>query len=213
MPTAKIGDVRSIMRSRDKVSRYYSRRRRGGLAIPGKSAWCRFLSKRFRTIIFDCRGTGHSSKPDHGYTIEQFAKDCAGLLEHLKIRALPRGGFCAGRADRSGASDSSGLIGRDFDDCRRRRRNESDGRRAARGAQHRRRGDSRARLRAFIRGHIENTHMAFNAKFFATIRKWSRRFPTRCGNGKRAPSSIAIISTRGAPGIPSAMRRRSRCRR
>ena len=45
-----------------------------------------FLSRRFRTIIFDCRGTGYSSKPDHGYTIEQFAKDCAALLAHLKIR-------------------------------------------------------------------------------------------------------------------------------
>ncbi|HEX9453380.1 MAG TPA: alpha/beta hydrolase, partial [Candidatus Binatia bacterium] len=44
-----------------------------------------FLSNRYRTIIFDCRGTGYSSKPDHGYTIEQFAKDCAGLLQHLDI--------------------------------------------------------------------------------------------------------------------------------
>jgi pimeloyl-ACP methyl ester carboxylesterase len=44
-----------------------------------------FLSQRYRTIIFDCRGTGFTSKPDHGYTISQFAQDCAGLLEYLKI--------------------------------------------------------------------------------------------------------------------------------
>ena len=31
-------------------------------------------------IIFDPRGTGYSSKPDHGYTIAQFAKDSLALL-------------------------------------------------------------------------------------------------------------------------------------
>ncbi len=64
-----------------------------------------FLSKKFRTIIFDCRGTGHSSKPDHGYTIEQFAKDCAGLLEHLKIARCHAAGFALGRPDRPGVGD------------------------------------------------------------------------------------------------------------
>src|SRR5918997_311886 len=55
-----------------------------------------FLSQRYRTIIFDCRGTGHSSMPDHGYTISQFAQDCAGLLEHLKISRVHAAGFALG---------------------------------------------------------------------------------------------------------------------
>ncbi|HEX2227251.1 MAG TPA: alpha/beta hydrolase, partial [Candidatus Binatia bacterium] len=55
-----------------------------------------FLSKRYRTITFDCRGTGYSSKPDGGYTVEQFAKDCAGLLAHLKVARCHAVGFALG---------------------------------------------------------------------------------------------------------------------
>jgi pimeloyl-ACP methyl ester carboxylesterase len=55
-----------------------------------------FLSKRYRTIIFDCRGTGYSSKPDHGYTISQFAQDSIALLEHLGISRCHAVGFALG---------------------------------------------------------------------------------------------------------------------
>ena len=166
MPTAKIGDIEI----------YYEEQGQGEPVLLAPPSWwpsdtwkvgvVPFLSKRYRTIIFDCRGTGYSSKPDHGYTIAQFAKDCAGLLEQLKISRCSRGWICSGRTDRSGAGDRAARFGRDVDDCRGGRGDEGDERRAARGAQHRRRRDSRARLRAFIRGHIENTHMAFNAKFY-----------------------------------------------
>jgi 3-oxoadipate enol-lactonase len=43
------------------------------------------LSQRYRTIIFDCRGTGRSSKPRDGYTVQQFAQDGIALLSDLKI--------------------------------------------------------------------------------------------------------------------------------
>jgi pimeloyl-ACP methyl ester carboxylesterase len=33
------------------------------------------LSKRFRTIIYDGRGTGRSAKPAEGYNVRQFASD------------------------------------------------------------------------------------------------------------------------------------------
>jgi pimeloyl-ACP methyl ester carboxylesterase len=55
-----------------------------------------FLSKRFKTIIFDCRGTGRSDKPAIGYSVSQFAKDCAGLLEHLHISCCHAVGFALG---------------------------------------------------------------------------------------------------------------------
>jgi 3-oxoadipate enol-lactonase len=55
-----------------------------------------FLSERFRTIIFDCRGTGRSSKPRHGYTVAQFAQDCIGLLEHLDVTRCHAVGFALG---------------------------------------------------------------------------------------------------------------------
>ena len=55
-----------------------------------------FLSHRFKTIIFDCRGTGRSGKPKDGYTVEQFAQDCIALLEHLGVSRCHAVGFALG---------------------------------------------------------------------------------------------------------------------
>ena len=55
-----------------------------------------FLSKRFKTITFDCRGTGRSGQPRDGYTVAQFAKDCIALLAHLGIARCHAVGFALG---------------------------------------------------------------------------------------------------------------------
>jgi pimeloyl-ACP methyl ester carboxylesterase len=55
-----------------------------------------FLSRRFRTIIFDPRGTGRSSKPKDGFTVAQFARDCSALLAHLAIGRCHAVGFALG---------------------------------------------------------------------------------------------------------------------
>jgi 3-oxoadipate enol-lactonase len=54
------------------------------------------LSQRYRTIIFDCRGTGRSSKPTDGYTVQQFAQDGIALLSDLKISRCHVVGFALG---------------------------------------------------------------------------------------------------------------------
>jgi 3-oxoadipate enol-lactonase len=54
------------------------------------------LSERFKTIAFDCRGTGRSGKPKDGYTVEQFAQDCIGLLAHLGVSRCHAVGFALG---------------------------------------------------------------------------------------------------------------------
>lgn len=55
-----------------------------------------FLSKRFQTIILDCRGCGRSTKAQDGYTVPQFAKDCIALLAHLGVARCHAVGFALG---------------------------------------------------------------------------------------------------------------------
>jgi pimeloyl-ACP methyl ester carboxylesterase len=125
-----------------------------------------FLSKRFRTVIFDCRGTGFSSKPDHGYTIEQFAKDCAGLLAQLKIAHCHAVGFAlGGQIAQALAIQRPELVATLTIAAA------GTGTKATDGGPRVLRNTDEEEIREhgferFIRGHIENTHMAFNEKFF-----------------------------------------------
>ena len=54
------------------------------------------LSKRFKTITFDCLGTGRSGQPRDGYAVAQFAKDCISLLAYLGIARCHAVGFALG---------------------------------------------------------------------------------------------------------------------
>ena len=55
-----------------------------------------FLSRCFKTIVFDCRGTGRSGQPTDGYSVSQFAQDCLGLLKYLGIARCHAMGFALG---------------------------------------------------------------------------------------------------------------------
>src|SRR5690349_2864446 len=54
------------------------------------------LSRRYRTIIYDSRGTGRSGKPQDGYSVEQFARDAIELLKQLGIVRCHAVGFAIG---------------------------------------------------------------------------------------------------------------------
>ena len=58
------------------------------------------LSKKFKVIAFDSRGSGKSERPNFPYTMDMFADDMNGLLDHLKIEkanvlGLSMGGMIA----------------------------------------------------------------------------------------------------------------------
>jgi pimeloyl-ACP methyl ester carboxylesterase len=166
MASAKIGDIEI----------YYEEHGQGEPVLLAPPSWwpsdtwkvavVPFLSKRYRTIIFDCRGTGYSGKPGHGYTIGQFAKDCAGLLEHLKIPRAHAAGFALGgqivqalAIERPEMVATLTIAGA------------GAGMKATSGAPREVRNTDEEEIRAhgferFIRNHIENTHMAFDAKFY-----------------------------------------------
>jgi 3-oxoadipate enol-lactonase len=166
MPTANLGEVEI----------YYEESGRGEAVLLAPPSWwpcdtwkvgvVPTLSQCYRTIIFDCRGTGYSSKPDHGYTITQFAKDCAALLEHVNVSRCHAVGFALGgqiaqalAIDRpdlvaSLAISAAGAGSKTVEGGPRRATN-------ADAEEIRRHGFER-----FIRGHIENDHMAFDPRFF-----------------------------------------------
>ena len=170
MPTADLGEVKI----------YYESQGDGEAVLLCPPSWwpsdtwnvavVPFLSKRFRTIIFDCRGTGYSSKPDHGYTIEQFAKDCGGLLEHLHISRCHAAGFAlGGQIAEALAIERPDLVATLTIAAA------GAGVKATDGGPRVIRNTDEEEIRAhgfeqFIRGHIENTHMAFDPKFFSQHR-------------------------------------------
>jgi 3-oxoadipate enol-lactonase len=96
MPSANVGDV----------SLYYEEAGQGEPALLVPPSWwpaatwnvgvVPLLRQRYRTIIFDCRGTGRSSKPKDGYTVQQFAQDAIALVSHLKIFRCHVVGFALG---------------------------------------------------------------------------------------------------------------------
>jgi 3-oxoadipate enol-lactonase len=86
MPTVKVGDINS----------YYEIHGEGEsllmLAGHGQHSgqWTTMVpeySKKYRAIIFDCRGTGRSDKPDMAYTMRMMADDARGLLDAVGVDA------------------------------------------------------------------------------------------------------------------------------
>jgi pimeloyl-ACP methyl ester carboxylesterase len=54
------------------------------------------LARRYRTIIYDGRGTGRSGKPKDDYTVRQFAADGVELLKQLGVTRCHAVGFAIG---------------------------------------------------------------------------------------------------------------------
>lgn len=166
MPKAKLGGVEI----------YYEEHGGGEAMLLAPPSWwpcdtwhvgvVPMLSQRYRTIIFDCRGTGYSSKPDRGYTISQFAQDSIALLAHLDISQCHAVGFALGgqiaqamaieRPDLIASLTIAGV---------------GAGMKSTQGGPRGATNDDEREIREhgferFIRGHVENDHMAFGPRFY-----------------------------------------------
>ena len=125
-----------------------------------------FLTTRFRTIIFDCRGTGRSSQPEDGYTVTQFAKDCTALLEHLDIARCHAVGFALG-----GQIMQAMAIARPDLVATLTIAASGAGAKTLSGGERSLSPDTEREIQAigferYIRNYIENDTMAFNPKFY-----------------------------------------------
>jgi 3-oxoadipate enol-lactonase len=125
-----------------------------------------YLSRRFKTVIFDCRGTGHSSQSKNGYSVAQFAEDCLGLLIHLGIARCHAVGFALG-----GQILQALAIARPDVVATLTIAASGAGTKTLAGAQRSLSPDTEREIQSigferYIRNYIENDTMAFNAKFY-----------------------------------------------
>ncbi len=54
------------------------------------------LQDRYRVILMECRGTGESEHTEDGYTLEQYAADVVGLLDHVGLERVTYAGHSMG---------------------------------------------------------------------------------------------------------------------
>jgi non-heme chloroperoxidase len=125
-----------------------------------------FLSRRFRTITFDCRGTGRSGHPNVGYAVGQFANDCIALLAHLKISRCHTVGFALG-----GQIVQAMAIARPDLVATLTIAASGAGTKTLAGGERSLSPDTEREIHAigferYIRNYIENDTMAFNPKFY-----------------------------------------------
>lgn len=95
MPKVKVGDINI----------YYEEHGRGEplalvMGYSGSSEWwfrqVPALSREYRVITFDNRGTGQTDKPDIPYAMEMMTADLAGLLDAIGVRATHMFGVSMG---------------------------------------------------------------------------------------------------------------------
>lgn len=166
MPIAKFADVEI----------YYETQGSGEPVLLAPASWwpaatwnvgvVPFLSKRFKTIVFDCRGTGRSSQPKDGYTVSQFAQDCLGLLAHLGISRCHAVGFALG-----GQMMQAMAIARPDVVATLTIAASGAGTKTLAGSQRSLSPDTEREIHAigferYIRNYIENDSMAFNPQFY-----------------------------------------------
>ena len=129
------------------------------------------LARRYRTIIYDGRGTGRSGKPKDGYTVRQFAADGIELLKQLSITRCHVVGFAiGGQIVQAMAIDRPDLI------ASLTIATTGPGSRRLDGTLRDVAPDAMEEIEKigfekYIRSHIDNDHMAYNPDFYRDHRE------------------------------------------
>jgi len=129
------------------------------------------LARRYRTIIYDGRGTGRSGKPKDGYTVRQFAADGIELLNQLSITRCHVVGFAiGGQIVQAMAIDRPDLV------ASLTIATTGPGSRRLDGTLRDVAPDAMEEIEKigfekYIRSHIDNDHMAYNPDFYRDHRE------------------------------------------
>ena len=171
------------------------------------------LSQRYRTIIFDCRGTGRSSKPKDGYTVQQFAQDGIALLSHLKISRCHVVGFALG-----GQIVQAMAIARPDLVATLSMAAAGPGSKTLSGGPRDLSPEAAREIREmgfeqYIKTHINNDGMAFNPAFYREHRDLANALADALWSGKVPWSSLVTTKRRASLGTRWRRRPRSKCRR
>ena len=54
------------------------------------------LQSHFQVVLMECRGTGDSEHTETGYTLDQYAQDVIGMLDHLELEQVAFAGHSMG---------------------------------------------------------------------------------------------------------------------
>ena len=200
MPKAKLGDI----------DIYYEQNGQGEAVLLVPASWwpsdtwnvgvVPFLSRRFKTIAFDCRGTGRSGKPNDGFTVEQFARDGIALLEHLGVPRCHAVGFAfGGQVVQAMAIARPDLVGTLTIAAA------GAGARTLAGGPRSLSPDTAREIRdlgfeRYIRNYIQNDTMAFTPKFYRDHPEVVAASPMRFGRDKARRKCFAATRTRGSAG-------------
>lgn len=94
MPTRRVGDLDVYVEEHGSGDPVLLVTGLGGVGAGWGPQIPRF-AERYRTVVPDHRGAGRTAAPPHGYTVEQLARDMAGLLRSLDATPAHVVGFQA----------------------------------------------------------------------------------------------------------------------
>lgn len=87
MPKVKVNDINIYYKIHGEGEPFIVIWGIGGEILQFTHQLTNLMSKKYKIILFDSRGTGRTDKPDHPYSIEMMAEDTVILMEVLGVKS------------------------------------------------------------------------------------------------------------------------------